>query len=54
MAYWQASIPRQPSMTKAELRQMLAEAVRNTKPSADHEPKRLKAKKIATAAACAD
>jgi len=51
MAYRQASIPRQPPKTKAELRQMLAEAVRNTKLSADHEPKRgPKAKKIAAAA----
>ena len=53
MAYWQASIPRQTPKTKAELRQMLAEAVRNTKLSADHEPeRRSKAKKIA--AACAE
>ena len=51
MAYWQTSIPRQPPKTKAELRQMLAEAVRNTKLSADHEPeRRSKPKKIAAAA----
>jgi hypothetical protein len=51
MAHWQISITRQPPKTKAELRQMLAEAVRNTQPSADHAPKRLpKAKKIAAAA----
>jgi hypothetical protein len=36
MARWQASITRQPPKTKAELREMLAEAVRNTQP----EPKR--------------
>jgi hypothetical protein len=51
MANWQAPIPRQPPKTKAELRQMLAEAVRNTKLGADHEPeRRSKAKKIAAAA----
>jgi hypothetical protein len=47
MAHWQKSnYTREPTKTKAELRQMLAEAVRNTQPSADHGPKRLpKAKK---------
>jgi hypothetical protein len=40
MAQWQASIARQPPKTKAELRQMLAEAVRNTQASADQKPKR--------------
>lgn len=30
MAHWQASITRAPPKTKAELRQMLTEAVRNT------------------------
>jgi len=51
MAHWQISITRQPPKTKAELRQMLAEAVRNTQARADHGPKRLpKAKKIAAAA----
>ena len=30
MAQWQASITRAPPKTKAELRQMLTEAVRNT------------------------
>jgi hypothetical protein len=55
MAYWQASTTRAPPKTKAELRQMLAEAVRNTQPSADHGPKRLpKGKKIAAGAACVD
>jgi uncharacterized protein YdhG (YjbR/CyaY superfamily) len=39
MANWQASITRAPPKTKAELRQMLAEAVRNTQPNADHKPK---------------
>jgi hypothetical protein len=39
MAQWQASITRAPPKTKAELRQMLAEAVRNTQPSADRKPK---------------
>lgn len=55
MAYWQASIPRQPPKAKVELRQMLAEAVRNTKLSADHEPtRRSKAKEIAAATARAN
>jgi hypothetical protein len=40
MAQWQASIARQPPKTKAELRQMLTEAVRNTQASADPRPKR--------------
>jgi hypothetical protein len=40
MAQWQASITRQPPKTKAELRQMLTEAVRNTQASADERPKR--------------
>jgi hypothetical protein len=39
MAQWQASIARQPPKTKAELRQMLTEAVRNTQSSADQRPK---------------
>jgi hypothetical protein len=39
MAHWQTSITREPPKTKAELRQMLTEAVRNTQPSADHRPK---------------
>jgi len=56
MANWQQSnFTRVPPKTKAELRQMLAEAVRNTQPSADLRPKRLpKAKRIAAAAACVD
>jgi len=36
MVQWQKSFSREPAKTKAELRQMLAEAVRNTQP----EPKR--------------
>ena len=40
MAHWQASTTRAPPKTKAELRQMLAEAVRNTQADADHRPKR--------------
>jgi hypothetical protein len=39
MAHWQASITRAPPKTKAELRQMLTEAVRNTQPSAAHGAK---------------
>jgi hypothetical protein len=56
MANWQhSSFTREPPKTKAELREMLAEAVRNTQPSADHGPKRLpKAKAIAAAAAHVD
>ena len=34
MAHWQASITRAPPKTKAELRQMLTEAVRNTQDEA--------------------
>jgi len=44
-----------PPFAQRLLRQMLTEAVRNTKPSPDHEPKRsAKAKKIAAGAACVD
>jgi hypothetical protein len=39
MAQWQASIARQAPKTKSELRQMLAEAVRNTQSSAAPRPK---------------
>jgi deoxyxylulose-5-phosphate synthase len=39
MAHWQASITRAPPKSKAELRQMLTEAVRNTQPSAERRPK---------------
>jgi hypothetical protein len=46
MAHWQASITRAPPKTKAELRQMLTEAVRNTQPNAGYGQKRApKAKK---------
>jgi len=59
VAHWQAARTREPPKTKAELRQMLTEAVRNTQPiqpSAVDSPKRSpKAKKVAAAAAaCAD
>jgi hypothetical protein len=40
MTQWKSSTTRQPPMTKDELRLMLAEAVRNTQPIADHTPKR--------------
>lgn len=42
MVAWQkTNFTREPPKTKAELRQMLTEAVRNTQASADREPKRL-------------
>jgi hypothetical protein len=42
---WQnSSFAREPSKTKAELRQMLTEAVRNTQPSAENGSKRPEAK----------
>ena len=49
MAQWQKSNhTREPARTKDELRQMLAEAVRNTQPSASQGSKPLpKAKKTA-------
>lgn len=54
MANWQKSFKREPPKTKDELRQMLAEAVRNTQP-VGHGPKRLpKAKTIAAGPACVD
>lgn len=41
MAHWQKSgFTKEPAKTKAELRQMLTEAVRNTQPVADHGAKR--------------
>jgi hypothetical protein len=53
MANWQQT--REPPKTKAELRQMLAEAVRNTQPSADRGPKRPpKAKTVAAGAVRVD
>jgi hypothetical protein len=52
MAYWQTSIPRDPPKTKTELREMLAQAVRNTQSSSDPAPRRpSKTKPIAAAAA---
>jgi hypothetical protein len=45
MAQWQASSTRAPPKTKAELRQMLTEAVRNTQADADREKQPPKAKK---------
>jgi hypothetical protein len=46
MAQWQASITRAPPKTKAELRQMLTEAVRNTQAdTADGAKQPPKAKK---------
>jgi hypothetical protein len=40
MAQWQASITRAPPKTKAELRQMLTEAIRNTQAGASDGAKR--------------
>jgi hypothetical protein len=37
MTSWKPT-PREPAKTKAELREMLAEAVRNTQPKTDTEP----------------
>jgi hypothetical protein len=51
MANWQASIKREPPKTKAELREMLAEAVRNTQPGGNPEPKRKRLSKAETAVA---
>ena len=39
MATWQKSYTREPPKTKAELREMLAEAVRNTQPETKRESK---------------
>ena len=38
MANWQKSFTKEPAKTKAELRQMLTDAVRNTTSGADHAP----------------
>jgi hypothetical protein len=55
MTQWQKSYTREPTRTKAELRDMLTEAVRNTQPGSDRGPKRLpKAKTIAAGAASAE
>ena len=53
MANWQKSFTKEPAKTKAELRQMLTDAVRNTPSGADHAP-RPKAEEIAAGAAGAD
>jgi hypothetical protein len=39
MAQWQKSFTREPTKTKAELREMLTEAVRNTQPEPKRPPK---------------
>jgi hypothetical protein len=39
MAYWQASTTKVPPKSKAELRQMLTEAVRNTQAESEQRPK---------------
>jgi hypothetical protein len=56
MANWQKSkFTREAPKTKAELRLMLTEAVRNTQPGAEHVPKRLpKAKHAAAETAYVD
>ena len=55
MANWQKSFTREPAKTKAELRQMLTDAVRNTPSGADRGPKcQPKAKEIAAGVARAD
>jgi len=55
MANWQKSFKREPPKTKDELRQMLAEAVRNTQPGASQGPKRLPSvKTIAAGTTCVD
>ena len=39
MAQWQKSFTREPPKTKAELREMLTEAVRNTQPATKQKAK---------------
>jgi hypothetical protein len=39
MAQWQKKFTREPPKTKAELREMLTEAVRNTQPEPERPPK---------------
>ena len=39
MAQWQKPSTREPPKTKAELREMLTEAVRNTQPEPERPPK---------------
>jgi hypothetical protein len=38
MTTWTKTFTREPKKTKAELREMLAEAVRNTQPEPQHPP----------------
>jgi hypothetical protein len=40
MAQWQKSFTKEPPKTKAELREMLAEAVRNTQPETTGQSKK--------------
>jgi hypothetical protein len=55
MGNWQKSSTRAPHRTKAELSQMLAEAVRNTKPASDQGSKcPANPRKIAAATAHGD
>src|ERR1700677_993402 len=42
MTTWQRTPPREPPKTKAELREMLTEAVRNTQSEAERRPKEKK------------
>ena len=44
MAHWQASTTKAPPKSKAELRDMLAEAVRNTQAEFERRPKSAKSK----------
>jgi hypothetical protein len=39
MTQWQKSFTREPPKTKVQLREMLAEAVRNTQPETKRQPK---------------
>jgi hypothetical protein len=39
MATWQKTFTREPPKTKAELREMLTEAIRNTQPEPKRPPK---------------
>jgi hypothetical protein len=44
MAQWQKSFTKEPPKTKAELREMLSEAVRNTQPETTGQSKSKKAR----------
>jgi hypothetical protein len=46
MTSWKP-LPREPAKTKAELREMLAEAVRNTQPQTEPEPEPKKSRRVA-------